>query len=167
MGFAKPFSPVSLCVTPWTVVTRFLCPWDFPGKNTGVAFHFLLQRNCPAPRIFFFFNFSFFLFILIRGYLLYNIVVVFAIHWYESAMGVHVLPILNPLAPPSPSHPSGSSQCTSPEHPASCIEPGLVICFTWYYTCFNVILSNHPTLAFSHRVQKTVLYICVSFAVSH
>ena len=27
--------------------------------------------------------------------------------------------------PPSPSHPSRSSQCTSPEHPASCIEPGL------------------------------------------
>ena len=33
--------------------------------------------------------------------------------------------------------------------------------------CFNAILSNHPTLALSHRVQKTVLYICVSFAVSH
>ena len=27
--------------------------------------------------------------------------------------------------PPSPSHPSGSSQYTSPEHPVSCIEPGL------------------------------------------
>ena len=23
--------------------TRFLCPWDFPGKNTGVGCHFLLQ----------------------------------------------------------------------------------------------------------------------------
>ena len=28
--------------------------------------------------------------------LLYNIVVVFAIHWHESAMGVHASPILNP-----------------------------------------------------------------------
>ena len=36
-----------------------------------------------------------------------------------------------------------------------------------WYTCFNAILSDHPTLAFSHRVQKTVLYICVCFAVSH
>ena len=37
----------------------------------------------------------------------------------------------------------------------------------WQYTCFNAILSNHPTLSLSHRIQKTVLYICVSFAVSH
>ena len=25
--------------------TRLLCPWDFPGKSTGVGFHFLLQRH--------------------------------------------------------------------------------------------------------------------------
>ena len=38
--------------------------------------------------------------------------------------------------------------------------------FLMYYTCFNAILPNHlpPTC---HRVQKTVLYICVSFAVMH
>ena len=35
----------------------------------------------------------------------------------------------------------------------------------WYYTCFNAILPNHPTL--SHGFQKTVLYVCVSFAVPH
>ena len=29
--------------TPWAVATRLLCPWDFPGKNTGVGYHFLLQ----------------------------------------------------------------------------------------------------------------------------
>ena len=32
-----------------------------------------------------------------------------------------------------------------------------------WYTCFDAVLSKHPTLAFSHRVQKSVLYICVSF----
>ena len=37
----------------------------------------------------------------------------------------------------------------------------------WYYTCFNAILPNHPTFSLSHRVQKTVLYISVSFAVSY
>ena len=24
---------------------KLLCPWDFPGKNTGVGCHFLLQGN--------------------------------------------------------------------------------------------------------------------------
>ena len=33
------------------------------------------------------------------------------------------------LPPPSPFHPSGSSQCTSPKHPVSCIEPGLATRF--------------------------------------
>ena len=27
--------------------TRFLCPWDSPGKNTGVSCHFLLQGIFP------------------------------------------------------------------------------------------------------------------------
>ena len=37
-------SHVQLLVTPWTVGTsRFLCPWNFPGKNTGVACYVLLQ----------------------------------------------------------------------------------------------------------------------------
>ena len=31
--------------TPQTVA---LCPWDFPGKNTGVGCHFLLQEIVPV-----------------------------------------------------------------------------------------------------------------------
>ena len=27
--------------------TRLLCPWDFPGKDTGVGCHFLLQGILP------------------------------------------------------------------------------------------------------------------------
>jgi len=27
---------------------RLLCPWDFPGKNTGVSCHFLPQGNFPT-----------------------------------------------------------------------------------------------------------------------
>ena len=37
------FSHVRL-MTPWTVATRLLCPWDSPGKNTGMSCHFL-DRN--------------------------------------------------------------------------------------------------------------------------
>jgi len=40
-----------------------------------------------------------------------------------------MFPILNP--PPSPYDPSGSSQCTSPKHPVSCIEPGLATHFIY------------------------------------
>ena len=34
---------VQLFATPWTVAPRLLCPWDSPGKNTGVGCQFLLQ----------------------------------------------------------------------------------------------------------------------------
>ena len=79
-----------------------------------------------------------------------------------------MFPILNP---PPTSFPISSCtviQCTSPKHPVSCIEPGLVIHFTYEYL--------HVSMPFSHIIlpspsptesQKTVLYICVSFAVSH
>ena len=36
-------SHVQLFATLWTI-TRLLCPWDSPGKHTGVDCHFLLQR---------------------------------------------------------------------------------------------------------------------------
>jgi len=35
------------------------------------------------------------------------------------------------LPPLSLYHPSGSSQCTSPKHPVSCIEPELATCFIY------------------------------------
>ena len=37
------FSRVRLCATPRLQPTRLPHPWDSPGKNTGVACHFLLQ----------------------------------------------------------------------------------------------------------------------------
>ena len=47
--------------------------------------------------------------------------------------------------PPSPYHPSGSSQCTSPKHPASCIEPGLATHFI-----YNIIHISMPFSQSSH-----------------
>ena len=38
-----------LFATPWTVAhTRLLCPWDSPGKNTGVGCHSLLLGIFPT-----------------------------------------------------------------------------------------------------------------------
>ena len=90
----------------------------------------------------------------------------FAIHQHESTTGVHVFPILNPLLPPSPYHPSGSSQCTSPKLPVSCIEPGLAIRFLYDIIHVSIQFSQIIPPSLSHRVQKTILYICVSSAVS-
>ena len=58
---------------------------------------------------------------------------VFAIHWHESAMGVHMSSILNPLPTSTslPSYPSGLSQYTGFECPVSCTELRLVIYFTY------------------------------------
>ena len=42
---------VSRSVMPnslWLQPTRLLCPWDFPGKDTGVGCYFLLQGIFPT-----------------------------------------------------------------------------------------------------------------------
>ena len=80
--------------------------------------------------------------------------IVFAIHQHESTMGIHVFPILNPpltSLPISPYHLSGSSQCTSPKHPVSCIEPGLVIHFL-----YDIIHVSMPFFILSNFL-KTLL----------
>ena len=91
----------------------------------------------------------------------------FAIHQHASAMGVHMFPILNPLPTPPLYHPSGSSQCTSPKLPVSCIKPGLTIRFLYDIIHVSMPFAQIIPPSLSHRVQETVLYICVSFAVSH
>ena len=87
----------------------------------------------------------------------------FAIYQNESTTGIHVFPILNP--PPSPYHPSGLSQCTSPKHPVSCIKPGLETRFMYDIIHVSMPFSQIIPPSPSPRVQKTVLYISVSFAV--
>ena len=88
----------------------------------------------------------------------------FAIHQHESTMGVHVFPILNP--PPSPYHPSGSSQCTSPKDPVSCIEPGLVIHFLYNIIHVSMSFSQIIPASPSPTESKRLFYTSVSLLLS-
>ena len=89
----------------------------------------------------------------------------FAIHQHESATGVHMFPSLNP---PPTSLPIPSLSVIAVHQPqASCIlhwtwtgDSFLI----WYYTCFNAILPNHPTLSLSHTSHKLFIIILKSLA---
>ena len=119
------------------------------------------------------FNFSSFIrfkrvFFILFYFLTLQYCIGFAIYQHESTTGIHMFPILNP--PPSslpipclwvvPVHQPQASSIVHRTWTGNSFH-------VWYYTCFNAILPNHPTLSLSHRVQKTVLYISVSFAVSY
>ena len=70
------------------------------------------------------------------------------------------------LPPPSPYHLSGSSQCTSPKHPVSCIEPRLVIRFLHdsihVSVPFSQIIQHSP----SPTASKSLFYTSVSLLLS-
>ena len=76
--------------------------------------------NQEPPVLSFFFNFIF---------KLYIIVLVLPNIKMNPPQVYMCSPPWTLLPPPSPYHPSGSSQCTSPKHPVSCIKPGLATRF--------------------------------------
>ena len=97
-------------------------------SRKGHLLYFLISKKFS---LFSYYSFFFsHLFLLVGGYLLYSTVVVFVIHWHESAMDLYVFPI--PI-PPATSL-STQSLWVFPVHQTralvSCMQPGLVICFT-------------------------------------
>jgi len=121
-------------------------------------FVLLLRQLCLIGfRVFYhnslkaFFLFSFFTLLYCIG---------FAIHQHESATGVHVFTILNP--PPSSYYPSGSSQCTIPKHPVSCIESGLVIRFIYDIIHVSMPFSQIIPPSPSPTKSKRLFYTSVS-----
>ena len=71
------------------------------------------------------------------------------------------------LPPPSPYHPSGSSQCTSPKHPELSIEPGLVT-----HSIYDIIRISMPFSQIippspSPTESKRLFYTSVSLLLSH
>ena len=76
-----------------------------------------------------------------------------------------MFPILNP--PPSPYHPSGSSQCTSPKHPVSCIEPGLATRFIYVIIHVSMPFSQIIPPSPSPTESKRLIHTSVSLLLSH
>ena len=72
-----------------------------------------------------------------------------------------------PITPPSPYHLSGSSPCTSPKHPVSCIKHRLALRFLHdsihVSMPFSQIIPPSPSLSES----KSLLYTSVSLSLSH
>ena len=70
------------------------------------------------------------------------------------------------LPPPSPYHPSGSSQCASPKHPVSCIEPGLATHFIndiiHVSMPFFQIIPPSPSPTESKRLFYTLVSLLLS-----
>ena len=95
-------------------------------------------------------------------YLLYNTVLVLPYINTHLPWVYTCSPSWTPLPPPSPYHPSGSSQCTSPKLPVSCIEPGLVIRFLYdIIHVFNDHTFFHP---YSAHVYKFLMH---KYTVTH
>ena len=162
---------------PWGILHHFLTGRICVDPIIRVGRKRLMQTRAGLEFFFFFLNgkvlLFIYLFLLSRElysffFLTLQYFICFAIYQHESATGIHMFPILNP--PPSPLPvpslwviPVHQPQASSIVHQTWTGDSF----HTWYYTCFNAILPNHPTLSLSHRVQKTVLYISVSSAVSY
>ena len=117
-------------------------------------------QQCDSNRIKFenrklkdnFVCFNFLLFIYLF-FLLYNIVLVLPYINMNLPLVYTCSQSWTPLPPPSPHHPSGSSQCISPKLPVSCMEPGLDLFLIYYYTClissiyfFLIYKENHEEI---------------------
>ena len=97
---------------------------------------------------------------------LYNIVLVLPNIEINPPQVYMCSPSWTLLHPPSPYHPSGSSQCTSPKHPVSCIKPGLATPFIYDIIHISMPFSQIIPPSPSPTESKRLFYISVSLLLS-
>ena len=107
--------------------------------------------------------FSFFLNFIFK---LYNIVLVLPNIEMNPPQVYLCSPSWTLLPPPSPYPPSGSSQCTSPKHPVSCIEPGLATRFRHDIIHVSMPFSQISPPSPSPTESIRLIYTSVSLLLS-
>ena len=70
-------------------------------------------------------------------------------------------PSWSPLPPPSPYHPSGSSQCTSPKHPVSNLDWRFVSYMILYMFQCHFPKSSHP-FPLPQSPKDCSIHLCLS-----
>ena len=96
----------------------------------------------------------------------FTIFIGFAIYQYDTTTGIHEFPSWTLLPPPSLHHPSELSQCTSPEHPVSFIEPGLATRFIYDIIHVSMPFSQIVPPSPSPTESKRLFYTSVSLLLS-
>ena len=119
---------------PWTEEPGGLQSMGSQSWTRLSDFTFTFPFNALEKVLFIYFYFIF---------KLYNIVLVLPNIEMNPPQVYLCSPSWTLLPPPSPYHPSGSSQCTSPKHPVSCIELGLV---TRFIHALEKEMATHSSL---------------------
>ena len=133
-----------------------------PGNGNPLQYFFFYVFF----KLVYFILFLFFCFLLLLLFLLYNIVLVLPYINMNPPWVYTCSQSWTPLPPPSRYHPSGSSQCTSPKHPASCIKPRLVIRFLYAIIYVSMPFSQSIPPSLSRTESKRLFYTSVSLLLS-
>ena len=150
---------------------------DLKNESQVILVVMALNRNdlCQRPVVFYirkpseirFISFFLFFFKFYFTFKLYTIVLVLPNIEMNPPQVYPRSPSWTLLPPPSPYHPSGSSQCTSPKHPVLCIEPGLATHFIHDIIHVSMLFSHISPPSPSPTESIRLIYTSVSLLLSH